>query len=236
MIDVEEAGMRKEQIGTSTLFLCDCMDLMATLPDKSIELAITDPPYFNGPQKLGYYGAGISKTGVNRPQYNTPGKWDVPTNDYYKELCRVSKNQIIWGINYYHFENVPVGRIVWDKKKNEFCAFSDGEIASCSLIDTVIFFRYRWDGFLQENMKNKQAKFHPTEKPISLYKWLLSRFAKQGDKILDTHFGSGSIAIACYDMGFSLVASEIDEDYYNAAVNRLKQFAAQGTLDFSEAV
>jgi site-specific DNA-methyltransferase (adenine-specific) len=211
------------------------MDLMATLPDKSIDLAIVDPPYFNGPQKLGYYGAGKSKTGVNRPQYNTPRKWDVPTNEYYKELCRVSKNQIIWGINYFRFENVPVGRIVWDKMKNEFCTFSGGEIASCSLIDTVRFFRYRWDGFLQDNMKNKEKKIHPTQKPVALYKYSL-KFAKQGDKILDTHFGSGSIVVACYDMGFDLVASEIDEDYFKAAVDRLKLFAAQGTLDFQEAI
>ena len=196
---------------------------MATLPDKSIDLAITDPPYFNGPEKLGYYGAGKSKTGVNRPQYNTLGKWDVPTNDYYKELCRVSKEQIIWGINYYHFENVPVGRIVWDKKKNDFCTFSDGEIASCSMIDTVRFFRYRWDGFLQENMNNKEIKIHPTQKPVDLYKWLLSKYAKPGWKILDTHLGSGSIAIACNKMGFNLIASEIDENYYESACKRIKQ-------------
>jgi len=227
--------MRKEQIGTSTLYLCDCMDLMATLPDKSIDLAIVDPPYFNGPEKSSYYGAKKSKTGVNRPQYNTLKKWDIPTNDYYKELCRVSREQIIWGINYFYFENIPVGRIVWDKKKNECCTFSDGEIALCSMINTVRFFRYTWDGFLQEDMKNKEIKIHPTQKPVALYKWLLSKYAKHGHKILDTHLGSGSIAIACNEMGFSLVASEIDKNYFNAACKRIEKSSKQSN-SFREVV
>jgi len=226
--------MRKIIIGNCTLYNGDCMKLMATMPDKSIDLAIVDPPYFNGPGKSNYYGNEISNTGVKRPQYKTLKKWDVPANDYYKELCRVSKNQIIWGINYFYFENVPVGRIVWDKKKNKSCTYSDGEIASCSMINTIKFFRYKWDGFLQENMKNKEKKIHPTQKPIALYKWLLSEYAKQGDKILDTHFGSGSIAIACNELGFELSASELDNDCFKTACKRIKEAFKQSILDKEE--
>jgi len=215
--------MRIEQIGTATLYLGDCMKLMATLPDKSIDLAIVDPPYFNGPEKSNYYGNKISNTGVKRQQYKTLKNWSVPTNDYYKELCRVSKNQIVWGINYFHFENVPVGRIVWDKKRTKVCTYSDGEIASCSMINTVRFFRYTWDGFIQENMKNKEIKIHPTQKPVALYKWLLLNHAKPNWKILDTHLGSGSIAIACNELGFELSASEMDKYYFNAACKRIKE-------------
>jgi site-specific DNA-methyltransferase (adenine-specific) len=212
----------------------DNMELMARYPDKHFDLAICDPPYFNGPEKLGYYGAGKSNTGINRPQYNIPGSWNVPGEAYYKELKRVSKEQIIWGINYFDFSNVPHGRIVWDKKKNDYCTFSDGEIASNSLIETVIFFRYRWDGALQENMKRKEIRFHPTQKPVALYKWLLSRYAQPGWKILDTHFGSGSSGIACHDLGFDLTACEIDKDYYAAAMERIREYQKKQIFNFTE--
>jgi site-specific DNA-methyltransferase (adenine-specific) len=219
--------MRVEQIGSATLYLGDCMKLMATLPDKSIDLAIVDPPYFTF-NKIDYsHGRKKSTTGIKFNTYKNPNKWDIPNNDYYFELCRVSKNQIIWGINYFNFQNIPSGRIIWDKKRYEGSCFSDGEIASCSLIKTVKFFRYLWHGMLQENMKNKETKIHPTQKPVSLYKWLLSKYAKFGDKILDTHLGSGSIAVACNEMGFSIVASEIDKPYFNAACKRLKEAIKQ---------
>lgn len=208
----------------------DCADLMKRTPDKYYDLAIVDPPYFNAVNKLGYYGQDVSKTNVKRNYYKPCESWGVPDNNYYTELCRVSKNQIIWGINYYNFENVPHGRIIWDKMKNESCTFSDGEIASCSLIETVRFFRYRWDGMLQENMKNKEKKIHPTQKPIDLYKWLLKNYAKKDDKIIDTHLGSGSIAIACIDMGFDLTACELDTDYYNSAMERIQNHSAQKEL------
>ena len=222
--------MKFEQLGNITLYNADCMEVMKTFKDKQFDLAIVDPPYFDGPNKSGYYGMDVSSTKVRRKAYNIIASWDVPTQDYYDEVVRVSKNQIIWGINYFDFAGVPTGRIVWDKKKNESCSFSDGEIASCSMIETVRFFRYTWDGFIQENMKNKQQKIHPTEKPIQLYKWLLQNYAKEGDTILDTHFGSLSIGIACHDLKFDLTAIELDKDYYEMAKKRLKLHQRQLTL------
>ena len=218
--------MRKEQIGTSTLFHCDCMELMKQYPDKHFQLAIIDPPYGIGNHSLHNFRS----HGRRECKYDKRiNEWDIaPEPEYFQELFRVSKYHIIWGGNYF---NLPPSRnfIIYNKTNisDNIC------LSQCE---------YAWTN-IQGNSKiynhfpkPNNGRIHPTEKPISLYKWLLSKYAKQGDKILDTHFGSGSIAVACYDMGFDLTASEIDEDYYNAAVNRLKQFAAQGTLDFSEAV
>ena len=114
---------KKEIIGSSILYNCDCMDLMKQFPDKHFDLAIVDPPFFKGPENTKYYGSEKSNTGVNRPQYRQIAIWDIPTNNYYYELCRVSKEQIIWGINYFNFKNVPCGRIVWDKKKMGLARF-----------------------------------------------------------------------------------------------------------------
>jgi site-specific DNA-methyltransferase (adenine-specific) len=215
--------MRVEQIGSATLYLGDCMKLMATMPDKSIDLAICDPPFFPL-SKLDYsHNRSKSTTGVKFNTYKPLKQWKIPDNNYYNEICRISKEQIIFGINYLKFENAPVGRIVWDKKRYEETMFSDGEIASCSLINSIKFFRYRWSGMLQENMKNKEIKIHPTQKPVALYEWLLLTYAKSGWKIFDSHLGSGSIAVACNKLGFNLTAIEIDEVYFNAARKRIKE-------------
>lgn len=214
----------KTELGT--LFLGDCMDGMKQYPDKYFELAIVDPPYFNGPNKLGYYGAVKSKTKVKRQSYNVLSKWDIPKEDYFNELLRVSVNQIIWGFNYYTINNLGSGRIVWDKI-NDASTFSDGEIAYCSLIDTVRFYRFMWNGMLQGDMKNKETRIHPTQKPVKLYEWLLSNYAKQGDKILDTHVGSGSSLVACEKLGFEYIGFEIDEDYCKGASKRIMAEANQ---------
>jgi site-specific DNA-methyltransferase (adenine-specific) len=208
------------------------MALMARYPGKYFDLAITDPPYFEGPNKAGYYKEDLfsRSTGARITQYKTISEWQAPDNNYFNELCRVSRHQIIWGINYFQFSGVKSGRIVWDKKHPADIAYSDGEIAYCSLIKGVRFFRYRWHGMLHENMKNKEHRIHPTQKPVDLYKFLLSRYAKPGWRILDTHFGSGSIAIACIDMGFDLTASEINIQCYEAAMSRIKNHTAQGVL------
>lgn len=176
----------------------DCMDGMKQIPDKYFELAIVDPPYF--PEANRHYHNG---SGIKRNNYIKSSSWQVPNQEYYKELLRVSKNQIIWGINYFlDFDIVPPGRIIWDKQRAGLIdSFSDGEIASCSLIKGVRFFRYRWDGMLQGNMKNKEQKIHITQKPVALYHWLLNKYAKPGDKILDTHVGSAASLIACIDIG-----------------------------------
>jgi len=226
--------MKKKVIGNVTLYLGDCMELMKTMPDKSIDLAIIDPPYFNGPQKSGYYGNRYCKKGIKRQNYKEINNWDIPAQNFYNELVRVSKNQIVWGINYFSFVGIGTDRIIWDKQKAYSSSFSEGEIAYCSLIKSVRFFRFRWDGMIQGDMKHKEKRIHPTQKPVELYKWLLTKYAKNSDKILDTHLGSGSIAVACNELGFDLTASEIDKDYFNAACKRINEalqkdlFAATG--------
>lgn len=216
----------------------DNMALMARYPDKYFDLAIVDPPYFDGPNKLGYYGASVTSTGVQRPGYKEIGTWDIPSQEYFNELFRVSKHQIIFGCNYYA-EFIPhVGRIVWDKINGD-SSFSDAELASCSIHDSVRMVRYMWNGFMQGaginqgmqgNKKLNEPRIHPTQKPIILYKWLLETYAKDGQTILDTHLGSGSIAIACHDYGFDLTACELDRDYFDAAMKRLTDHQKQQKL------
>jgi site-specific DNA-methyltransferase (adenine-specific) len=213
----------------SGFYNMDCMEGMAQFPDKFFELAIVDPPYFKGVANEGFYGAKVSKSGVSRLRSKST-HWDgnIPSENYYKELVRVSKEQIIWGINYYDFK-APPGRIVWDKE-NDSSTFSNCEIASNSLITSVKVYRYMWNGMLQGDMKNKESRIHPTQKPVALYKWLLQNYAKPGDKILDTHVGSASSLIACHNMGFEYWGFELDEDYYKAANERLNAVKAQMKL------
>lgn len=199
----------------------DCMIGMKEYPDKYFDLAIVDPPFFSGPNKKNYYKGGNQKAYNN---YKEIKNWAAPNQEYFIELLRVSKNQIVWGINYYDVNYMGSGRIVWDKKNDiKGNPFSDCEIAYCSLINHVRVFRYLWCGFLQENQKNgREVKIHPTQKPVALYKWLLIKYAKQDNKILDTHVGSASSLIACEDMGFEYVGYELDEHYYEEAKKRLK--------------
>jgi site-specific DNA-methyltransferase (adenine-specific) len=206
------------------------MALMARYPDKYFDLAIVDPPYFKGVASGNFYGSNITRKGIKRKNSKS-NNWDsnIPSENYYNELLRVSKHQIIWGINYFNFKDVPVGRLFWDKK-NDTSTFSKGEIASCSLINSVQIFRHLWNGMLQENMKNKWICNHPSPKPPELYKWILDKYAKPNDKILDTHLGSGSIAIACYDYDFELTACEIDKEYYDKAIERIKNHVSQQKL------
>lgn len=208
----------------------DCMDYMRTLEDNAFDLAIVDPPYFDGPNKSNFYRNGAhSKTGAPAGVYKTIEDWSVPESDYFDELFRVSKHQIIWGCNYFAKFIPHVGRIVWDKE-NGASTFSDGEIASISIIDSVRFFRYQWNGMLQGDMKNKERRIHPTQKPVKLYQWLLSKYAKEGDRILDTHLGNGSSAIAAHYGGFDFVGIELDGDYYRAAKQRFHAETAQQGL------
>lgn len=202
---------------------------MAECQDKQFELAIVDPPYFKGVATEGFYGGAKWKQGTSlEKRYKTISQWDdnIPNKKYFDLLCRISKEQIIWGVNYYSKFVDSVGRIIWDKK-NDVSTFSKAEIASCSLFDSVQMFRYQWMGMIQEQMENKEIKIHPTQKPIALYRWLLQNYAKPGQTLLDTHLGSGSIAIACHDLGFKLTACEMDLDYLTAAVNRIKNYLKQ---------
>ena len=192
----------------------DCMEYMATLPDNAFQLAICDPPYgigINSSGRLGHYG-GKGKTWDN----------DAPTSYYFDELRRVSKNQIIWGGNYFV---MPASRcfIIWDKQQPEAVSF-----ASCE---------YAWTSFDQSAKTYYQRpqnadiiRIHPTQKPVKLYEWLLQNYAKEGDRILDTHLGSGSSAIAAHYAGFDFVGCELDEDYYKAACKRFDHETKQQAL------
>lgn len=210
----------------------DCMEYMKDFPDDYFDLAIVDPPY-GGVTQGGYMsnqmGGGVAK---NRNDYHL-SLWqcDRPNEDYFKELQRVSKNQIIWGGNYYAsllFDSQCW--IVWDKEKPEGVSFADVELAWTSFNLASSIFRFAWNGMIQGDMKNKEHKIHPTQKPVALYKWLINRFAKEGDTILDTHVGSGSSLIACYETGHKYVGFEIDTEYYRLAKERLENETAQTNM------
>lgn len=223
---------------TSEAYNEDCMLLMARYPDKHFDLAVVDPPYFTGPEKRNYYGNSISSHGVKRINYKPLlNSWKIPDESYFKELIRVSKNQIIWGCNYYKYIYNGTGRIIWDKC-NDGSSFSGAEIAYCSLINSVRVFRFMWRGMMwgksiseghimQGDKTTRLPRIHPTEKPIQLYQWINREYAKPGDKILDTHLGSGSSRIAAYDMGYDFVGCELDKDYFDASVKRFEQYKAQ---------
>jgi site-specific DNA-methyltransferase (adenine-specific) len=204
----------------------DNMNLMARYEDNHFDLAIVDPPYgigFDGGHKPTQGKSGKSKTFNKETILYKKGGWDNsrPKLEYFAELQRISKNQIVWGGNYFA-DLLPQkkGWIYWDKKitsKNNK-NYSDGELAWSSFDCILRKYTYDWNGFGYLNNPQKQKKIHPTEKPIQLYEWLLINYAKEGDKILDTHLGSGSIAIACHNLGFDLTACELNKEYYNAAI------------------
>lgn len=229
----------------------DCMQLMANTPDKAYDLAIVDPPYGINAAKMqmgshpnrsradGFgSGPGVSTAVKLKGRLNTgSGKlknrmldkskidWDndIPSDHYFKELFRVSKNQIIWGGNYFYLPPTR-GIVAWNKLQ-PWDNFSQFELAWTSFDCPAKLFAYSNTGGA-----NAESKIHPTQKPVKVYKYLIDQFAKPGDKILDTHLGSGSIAIACHDYGFDLTACEIDLDYYNAAVKRFKLHQSQLSL------
>jgi site-specific DNA-methyltransferase (adenine-specific) len=208
----------------------DNMQLMVRYEDNYFDLAIVDPPY--GIKESGGRNRNSKKgdsLGLKTPNY-IKKYWDKKTPDksFFDELIRVSKNQIIWGGNYFIDKLYPTPcMLVWDKKVTAKSDFADCELAWTSFSSAVRKFQYGWIGFDYLNNKERQKKIHPTEKPIKLYEWLLMNYAKEGDKILDTHLGSGSIAIACHNLGFDLTACELDKDYYDDAIKRLNNHKKQ---------
>ena len=201
----------------------DCMKLMKRYKDNHFDLAIVDPPYGIG--ESGNTNKTRGKLAKSKDYGNK--NWDLspPKPFYFKELFRVSKNQIIWGAN--HFLGMTSSCwIVWDKDNGK-THFADWELAFTSFNSAVRKFKFKWQGMLQEDMKNKEKRIHPTQKPVALYKWLLTNYAKEGDKILDTHGGSGSICIACHDLKYDLVWTELDKEYYEAAKERFENHIAQ---------
>ena len=208
------------------LLYIDCMEYMKGLPDKAFDLAIVDPPYFENGGDPAYYR---SRLGTSDHKPLSGDAWIIPDDKYFSELFRVSKRQIIWGVNYYAKFIPHFSRIVWDKC-NDNTPFSQADLASYSEGVKVYMFRYKWNGMIQQDMKNKEGRIHPTQKPVALYRWLIHNYAKPGDKILDTHLGSGSSAIAAHLMGFDFVGCELDEDYYKAACKRFKEQTMQQSL------
>jgi len=203
------------------LHLGDSLEAMRKMPDNAYELAIVDPPYGID---LANMNMGIGNTPKASKAKNRKWKakdWDsaTPTKEYFDELFRVSKNQIIWGGNYFDLPPCKMF-ILWDKEIPEGLSFSDCEYAWTSFSGANKMFRY-------SAYRNKSEKFHPTQKPPQLYEYCLLNYAKEGDKILDTHFGSGSHGIACGNLGFDLDAYELDEDYFNAAHKRIEQHFSQ---------
>ena len=191
----------------------DNMELMKRYPDNYFDLAIVNPPY----------GIGIETSGTHFKKNKAKG-WDneTPSKQYFDELIRVSKNQIIWGGNYFFNElgNTKTF-LIWDKKIAEGMSFAMCELAWTSFKNGAKIFK---------ETANQVNRIHPTQKPETLYRWILDRYAKQGDKILDTHLGSGSIAIACHDYGFDLTACELDKEYYDKAMERINNHMAQTKL------
>ena len=199
------------------IILADCMDIMKDIPDKFFELAIVDPPY--GIDMANGAHSNLKKLGNK--------DWDkhAPDEKYFNELFRVSKNQIIWGGNY--FTLMPCrGFIFWDKSPMP-PSYADGEYAWTSFNCNS----KKWQG-KTGNEVSVQFRIHPTQKPVALYQWLLKNYAKEGDTILDTHFGSLSIGIACEKLGFELTAIELDKDYYQMAKKRLLDYKKQLTIEF----
>jgi len=205
----------------------DNMQLMSRYPDNYFDLAIVDPPY-----GIGDFRNTKSKKHHKKINWNN----EIPKKSYFKELKRVSKNTIIFGVNYYGKYIEDVGRIIHDKtgggKRKAPRGLSDCDIASHSFGVNMKIYHYTSIGNVIGNKIDweNEMRWHPCQKPISLYEWILINYAKEGDKILDTHLGSGSIAIACHNLGFELTACEIDEEYYDKAIERIKNHVSQQKL------
>ena len=206
----------------------DNMQLMARYKDNYFDLAIVDPPYGIGFGAFNRTNKASDGTRIKADKYKN-SDWDdgIPNENYFKELFRVSKEQIIWGGNYFPFIWSYGGKgFVYWHKGNPVPNFADGELAWTSFNKVAKQFNYRYYGNLEGNT-SASKKHHPTQKPVKLYEWLLMNYAQQGDKILDTHLGSGSIAIACHNLGYELTACELDKEYYDLAMKRIEQHKQQ---------
>ena len=207
----------------------DCMEYMKTLPDKCFDLVIADPPY--GIKEDGLKNHSRSK--LAKAQEYAPKDWDKQAmpKEFFDEIIRVSKNQIIWGANHF-ISRIPYDSpcwIVWDKD-NGNNDFADCELAWTSFKTAVRRFKYRWAGMLQENMKNKERRIHPCQKPVALYAWLLQHFIPQGGVIFDPMMGSQSSRIAAHRLGFDYVGCELNKEYFDKGCERFKQETSQLSL------
>ena len=218
----------------STVYLMDCIEGMKQYPDKYFDLACVDPPYGIGAGSKSFIRKG-KQTGksmaVSGAKY-TAKDWDscVPDKIYFDELTRVSKNQILWGGNYFS-SSLPNSScwLIWDKVTGENL-YADCELAWTSFDKAVRKFTWMWKGMFQQNMANKEDRIHPTQKPVALYDWIFHNYAKEGDKILDTHLGSQSSRIAANKAGLDFVGFEVDREYYDQGNKRFKDFVSQMRL------
>jgi site-specific DNA-methyltransferase (adenine-specific) len=204
------------------------MEAMKDMSDNQFDLAIVDPPYgINADKKNSVKKLQSKKSASLSKDYGNQN-WDdaIPNQDFFNQLKRVSKKQIVWGANYFDLQG---GMLYWHKRVT-MPTYSQGELAWLSWQNKIDFVDIAWHGMIQHDMKNKEIRIHPTQKPVKLYEWLLINYAKEGDTILDTHLGSGSIAIACHNLGFELTGYEIDKEYFEAAKKRLEQHKQQGRL------
>ena len=210
-----------------------------TITEGFFNLVCDDPPYFEGPNKRLYYGNEVNKLKIRRRDYQIIQKWKPPTRGYFQSIIKISQNQIIFGCNYFKFQFGP-GRIIWDKC-NFDSSFSDCEEAYCSLHSSVRLFRFMWNGMMQGksvteghiqqgNKAKNEKKIHPTQKPVALYSWIFSKYAKPGDKVFDPHVGSGSSRIAAWDAGLDYYGCELDAETFNLQEERFKNHIAQQTL------
>jgi site-specific DNA-methyltransferase (adenine-specific) len=220
------------------VYLSDCLSIMRQFKDNQFDLAVVDVPYGIGEDGSKNHTRSVIAKSKDYKAYSG-NDLTAPETEYWNELRRISKNQIVWGANHF-ISRLPYDSscwIVWDKE-NGMNDFADCELAWTSFNTAVRKFKWKWHGMLQQNMKDKQERIHPNEKPIQLYEWILKSYAKQGDKIIDTHFGSGSIALAVDKvnrldkMNLHLTAIEIDEYYYGQSTNRITTKLQQGTLSF----
>jgi site-specific DNA-methyltransferase (adenine-specific) len=209
-------------MSASKIYNADCMDPeigLPSYPDNYFDLAIVDPPYGIGADAKNSKGEKQSHKSASASKYYGDQKWDadIPSDNYFDELSRVSKRQIIWGANYFGLSG---GMLFWNKNVT-MPTYSRGEIAYLSWMKKVDYVECSWHGMIQHDMSNRELRIHPTQKPVALYRWLLENYANPGDLILDTNVGSASSLIACESMGFEYVGYELDTDYYNAAKNRM---------------
>lgn len=217
-------------IEKNQIILADCMDIMADMPDDYIDLAVVDVNYGIKQDGRNNHTRGklaVSKNYVDKSRYDN----DSPDVKYFNKLLRVSKNQIIFGANHF-ISKIPYDSscwLIWDKCNGK-TDFADCELAWTSFKSAVRIFRYKWQGMLQENMKNKEILQHPNQKPVALYRWILQNYAKEGQLIFDSHSGSGSLACACHLEKFDFIACEKDKDYHKDSVNRLTDLRSQGVL------
>lgn len=217
------------------LINADCMDYLRAAPDQAFDLAVVDPPYGGGYARRSVNNAG-KVYGTSRTawkQYGGSGLWDDerPTPEYFKELKRASRWQIIWGGNYFMdiIRAASACWLVWDKRNSG--KFADGELAYTSFQTATRIFRYRWAGMIQQDMSEREARIHPTQKPVALYSWIFENYAPAGGKVIDTHLGSGSSAIAAHYAGLEFTGIEKDPHYFAAAEERISEQTRQTKME-----